>query len=132
MKRPLLITVIFISSFLLGGCTPNTTNSTQVDTGSLSSTQEVDFDIEASHMRYDPSVINVKAGTTVTIRVTSVDEVHDFVIDELNVDTGLLGAGRSTIITFTVPEDAKGKTYEFYCSVGSHRAMGMVGSLVVN
>lgn len=131
MKKTILsILLILTSSVLLAGCTqansntpsnPNNTNS--------NSTVEVDLEITANHLSFTPNIIEVKAGETVTVRVTSVDEVHDLVIDELNVDTGLIGGGESVVIEITAPQDASGKEFEFYCSVGSHRALGMVGKL---
>ncbi len=131
MKKFLLTAILLLSSLTLAGCTPGRSNNPDISDSITNQEQDVDLVIDAAHMRYSPSLIEVDAGSTITIRINSIDEIHDFVIDELNVDSGLIGGGRSTVITMTIPEDAKGKTFEFYCSVGSHRAMGMVGSLVV-
>ena len=54
--------------------------------------------------------------------------MHDFVIDELNVKSEITKGGNSTVVEFT-PDTAG--TFEFYCSVGQHRANGMVGKLIV-
>jgi uncharacterized cupredoxin-like copper-binding protein len=53
------------------------------------------------------------------------------VIDELNVATKQISEGGTDSVTFTVPASAAGKSFEFYCSVGNHRQMGMVGTVNV-
>ena len=70
----------------------------------------------------------VKEGTTVTIVFSSEEGFHDWVVDEFDARTDKISAGGTTEVTFVA--DKKG-TFEYYCSVGSHRANGMVGTLVV-
>ena len=54
---------------------------------------------------------------------------HDLVIDEFKVATPMLKtAGETAIIEFVVD---KAGIFEYYCSVGTHRAMGMKGNLIV-
>ena len=53
---------------------------------------------------------------------------HDFVIDELNVKTKEIGAGKTDTVELTPNEVG---TFEFYCSVGNHKQMGMKGTLIV-
>ena len=89
---------------------------------------ENSFQVEGGSFYFEPNIIRVKAGEPVTITLNSVDMMHDFVIDELDVRTSVLQAGSSETITFTPTEPGE---YEFYCSVGSHRAQGMVGTLIV-
>lgn len=54
--------------------------------------------------------------------------MHDFVIDELNVKTKIVKDGESETVEFTPDQTG---TFEFYCSVGQHRQMGMKGTLIV-
>ena len=49
-------------------------------------------------------------------------------IDDLKVNSGRVSDGQTKEFSFT-PE--KAGTYEFYCSVGNHREMGMKGILFV-
>ncbi len=86
------------------------------------------FTIIASNYSYSPSTITVKRGETVKITVQNTNGTHDLVIDEYDVDTSLLNAGGQTTVTFIA--DRAG-TFEYYCSVGNHRAMGMRGNLIV-
>ena len=73
--------------------------------------------------------IVVNVGDVVMIEFTSVGGMpHDFVIDELGVATAILQPGESEIVEFIV--DRAG-TFEYYCSVGQHRANGMKGNLIV-
>jgi plastocyanin len=53
---------------------------------------------------------------------------HDFKIDEFNVATNQIPAGSSEIVEFVAD---KSGSFEYYCSVGRHREMGMKGTLVV-
>ena len=84
--------------------------------------------VMANNFSYSPNVIRVKAGQEVTLTLKNEDGFHDLVIDEFNVTTQQIPAGQSETITFTPEEPGE---YEFYCSVGNHRAMGMVGTLIV-
>jgi plastocyanin len=84
--------------------------------------------VEGNKFRFSPAEIRVKKGQTVRIVFKSVDMLHDFVIDELEVATNQIGAGEEEEIEFVA--DRVG-TFEYYCSVGKHRANGMVGKLIV-
>ena len=86
------------------------------------------FTLEAGSFYYKPNVINVKKGDKVKAIMNSVDMMHDFVIDELNIKSAIAKSGSSAEVEFTAD---KVGSFEFYCSVGSHRKMGMVGTLVV-
>lgn len=89
---------------------------------------EVFFTISGGNYYYDINDITVKEGDIVTINFRSEDGFHDWVIDEFDAATNKISTGQDTNITFTA--DKKG-TFEFYCSVGNHRAQGMVGTLTV-
>jgi len=53
---------------------------------------------------------------------------HDFVIDEFNVATKMTKTGETDTVEFIAD---KAGVFEYYCSVGEHRKMGMVGTLTV-
>ena len=86
------------------------------------------FEISGVNYAFDVKQLSVKQGDTVTINFKSADGFHDFVIDEFEARTERVKTGGTTSITFTA--NKKG-TFEYYCSVGSHRVNGMVGKLVV-
>jgi len=77
---------------------------------------------------YDVKEIVVKKGETVTVEFESTDGFHDWVVDEFDAKTDRVQPGIRTSVTF-VPDEVG--TFEYYCSVGSHRAHGMVGKLIV-
>jgi plastocyanin len=81
---------------------------------------------------YAPNSINVRPGDMVTVMLDNPDSMpHDFVIDELAVNSGIIEAGDSMELTFTIPPDTSGQTFAFYCSVGNHREQGMEGTILV-
>lgn len=84
--------------------------------------------VEGTSFKFVPNQIRVKKGVASTILFKNMEGMHDFVVDELNIKTKLLQAGTEESVTFTA--DAVG-SYEFYCSVGNHRAMGMTGTIIV-
>lgn len=70
----------------------------------------------------------VKEGDTVRIEFSSTSGLHDWVVDEFSARTQRVNTGGLTFVEFVA--DKKG-TFEYYCSVGSHRAFGMKGNLIV-
>lgn len=88
----------------------------------------VTVDMEAGSFFYSPKEIRAKAGQMVRINFIARDMMHDFNIDELNVDGPVVKSGESTVVEFIA---SKAGTYEYYCSVAQHRANGQVGTLIV-
>ena len=87
------------------------------------------FTINASNFKFDPKEIKVKQGDTVKITLKSSGMPHDWNVDEITgAKTRILQSGEEQTIEFKA--DKKG-TFEYYCSVGQHRANGMVGKLIV-
>ncbi|MEX2052299.1 MAG: cupredoxin domain-containing protein [Candidatus Paceibacterota bacterium] len=107
--------------------------------GSLSNTPENDvvadpaptvktFTVLANPFSYTPSVLTVKKGDLVRINFKNENGQHDFVIDGLDVRTSIIKTGEEQTIEFTADKPGN---FEFYCSVGEHKALGMVGTLKV-
>lgn len=86
------------------------------------------FTLDSFSFGYSETELRVNEGDTVTINLTNSGGFHDWVVDEFNAATDKISAGDATSVTFVAD---KVGTFEFYCSVGSHRAQGMVGSLIV-
>ena len=86
------------------------------------------IDIEAGSFYYKPNVLTVKKGQKVKVVIHSVSMMHDFNIDELNVHGQKTKNGETSTVEFT-PD--KTGTFEYYCSVGQHRANGQVGKITV-
>jgi plastocyanin len=86
------------------------------------------IEMEAGDFSFDPDEIIVNLGDTVRIGMKAADLMHDFVIDELNVQSAVIAAGETTTIEFVADQIGE---FEYYCSIGSHRAQGMFGTLIV-
>lgn len=91
--------------------------------------EEKTFAVEAVNFAFSPKEIKVKKGESVKVVLTNKGSFpHDFVIDELNVKTKQIKAGETDEVTFVAD---KSGTFEYYCSVGTHRQQGMIGKLIV-
>lgn len=86
------------------------------------------FTISGTNFAFDVTEMRVKQGDTVTVNFESAEGFHDWVVDEFNAATEQVRPGTPTSVTFVAD---KAGTYEYYCSVGQHRANGMVGTLIV-
>ena len=88
----------------------------------------VEVTVEGSNYKFIPNVINTKKGDTVILIFKSTGAIHNLVIDEFGVETNKIGDGEEEEMEFVAD---KAGTFEFYCSVANHRAMGMTGKLTV-
>lgn len=86
------------------------------------------FTVTGGNFSFDVKEMKVKKGDTVTITFKNAEGFHDWKVDEFNAATKQLQAGTEETITFVAD---KAGTFEYYCSVGQHRANGMVGNLIV-
>lgn len=83
----------------------------------------------ATDFKYDVKTINRKVGERIALTLTNNGKMpHDIKFDDLGVATKVLEPGKSETIYFNLD---KAGTYEYYCSVGNHKAQGMVGKLIV-
>lgn len=112
----------------------DTTTNIDVTAGDDSANVDVatspvkEFTITGGNFKFTPSAMTVKKGDTVRVTFKNEEGFHDFRIDEFNVATKQIGAGTSETVEFVAD---KAGTFEYYCSVGQHRQMGMVGTLTV-
>ena len=87
---------------------------------------QVKVDMEVGNFFFKPNIIKAKAGNAIQVTFTKNSGTHDFVIDGTNANFTVTEGGKNI---FTAP--SKPGSYPFYCSIGNHRAMGMVGTLIV-
>jgi plastocyanin len=97
------------------------------DEGMMESETKI-FNITGQNFAFSQTEIRVKQGDRVRINFESGDGFHDWTIDEFSAATAQVNTGEKTFVEFVA--DKKG-TFEYYCSVGQHRQMGMVGNLIV-
>ena len=93
---------------------------------------DVTIDLSMKSFEYSLGSIEASPGDVVRINLSAEDGTHNFVIDELDVQSKTLSSGETETLTFTIPPDAAGQTYDFYCGISDHRAMGMEGQLVIS
>ena len=120
-----LLAVLLVGGFLLliwvesrNRSTPQTTTSTQSVTATVNgpnaNNQQVrEIEMTAMQWQFNPSVIRVKQGERVRIRIKSTDVAHGFAIREYNINEVIRG-GEEKVIEFVA--DKKGE-FIFYCSV---------------
>ena len=87
-----------------------------------------EFTVDGKNFSFSPSTLTIKKGDTVKITFKNTGGTHDFVIDEFNARTQRIGTGAQETIQFIADKTG---SFEYYCSVSSHRAMGMKGTLIV-
>lgn len=112
---------------------PDDTVSTEDTSGPSTGKAWADFELEGRNFEFmqdgeEAPTLRVKLGDSVSVTLKSTEGFHDFVIDELGVASEKVSLGESTTVTFTATERGE---FEYYCSVGSHRANGMFGKFVV-
>ena len=111
--------------------TNETSTSTSVDTSistSVTTGAVKEFAVTGSNFSFTPSTITVKKGDRVKITFSNTSGFHDFKIDEYGVATKQTQSPTTEVLEFTAD---KVGSFEYYCSVGTHRAMGMKGTLIV-
>jgi len=86
------------------------------------------FTVEGGKFYFSPATMTVKKGDTVRITFKNVDGFHDFIIDEFSVATKQINTGEEATVEFVAD---KAGTFNYYCSVGNHRQLGMEGTLTV-
>lgn len=87
------------------------------------------FAVSGNEFSFVPNVINVKKGEQVKVVFTNTGKYpHNFVVNELGVKSETINTGATTETTFVAD---KAGSFVFYCSVGTHREKGMVGTLTV-
>lgn len=108
--------------------TTNATANSNDDASGSSTPKTVTIDLSAEDFAYSKSEIRVSKGDTVKINLTSLSGTHNFTIDELNVRSSNVTEGNSAEVEFPVTEDG---SFTYYCSVDSHRDLGLRGTLIV-
>jgi plastocyanin len=121
--------VVGDESDVILGEAPEAGDSMKGETGSSDADADAKtFNVTGKNFEFSQSEIRVKKGSTVTINFESTSGHHDWVVDEFDAATQQVDPGTKTSVTFVAD---KVGTFEYYCSVGTHRALGMVGNLIV-
>ncbi|MEK7649830.1 MAG: plastocyanin/azurin family copper-binding protein [Patescibacteria group bacterium] len=87
-----------------------------------------EFTVTGTNFAFDATALTVKKGDTVRITFKNMEGFHDWKIDEFSAATTQFKSPGEETIEFVAD---KAGSFEYYCSVGKHRAMGMKGTLTV-
>ena len=135
--RNIVFLVLLTVVLGVAGCSPAVQDNTEPQQEVENTEQNLEnssnrvIRVEGFNFGYEPSVITVQAGEEVTVLFKSNEGTHDFVIEgvpEQDIRTAIIGSGDTTTVDFSIDEPGE---YTFYCSVGSHRERGMVGTIIV-
>ena len=136
MKKALIslvvILIVIIAGFYLISNSQSITGNTILDNSDKNNEVKT-FTVTGSYLRFyidgvENPDIKVNEGDKVRIEFTSEEGFHDWKVDEFNAATQKVNPGTAASIEFIA--DKKG-AFEYYCSVGQHRANGMKGNLIV-
>lgn len=95
-----------------------------------SSSEVKDFTVLATEFSFSPSIITVDQGDRVRITLQNKGTTpHNLTISGLNQSTGIVNPGSEDTIEFTA--DTQG-SFDFACTVDSHKDKGMIGKIEVN
>lgn len=108
---------------------PTATTTTATSTATSTADTLMSYTVHSSNFKYLPANLTAKKGQTVRITFVNDAGTHDWNLDDFNAHTKQIGAGKTETIEFVA---SKAGSFEYYCSVGNHRAMGMVGTLTVS
>lgn len=87
-----------------------------------------EFTVTGKKFSFSPATLTVQKGDKVKITFKNTEGFHDFKIDEYGVATKQAQSPAEEVLEFTAD---KAGSFEYYCSVGEHRAKGMKGTLTV-
>ena len=102
------------------------TTTSATDTDAQDDVKE--FTITGSNFSFSDEEIRVNEGDTVRVTFVNSEGTHDWKLDEFGAATKVLNGGGQDTVEFVA--NKKG-SFEYYCSVGTHRQMGMKGTLIV-
>ncbi len=126
-----LIAILAGSYLYKGGITPATTGQSGQNSNAVLSAQNSkakEFRVSGKNFLFAPAQIRVKQGETVRLVFDNTQGFHDLRIDGYNVGTKQFYEGNSEAVEFIANKIG---SFEYYCSVGSHRQQGMRGALIV-
>lgn len=86
------------------------------------------FVVEAKNFSFSPATITVKKGDTVSLTLKNMGGTHNLKIDEYEVTTQKINDGQEDTVVFVADKTG---SFEYYCSVGNHRSLGVKGTLIV-
>lgn len=88
--------------------------------------EALSISMESGNFFFSPDVITAEPGQEIIVTIEKNSGTHTFVIDEIGFKESI---SSGDVMTFSAPSEPG--SYAYYCDVGSHRALGMEGTLIV-
>ncbi len=85
-------------------------------------------EMKARRFEFVPEVVNVKAGTLVTLKITALDGTHGFALGAFGIDERIEEGETKTIEFYAPREGEYGFRCSHFCGLGH---LGMTGKLIV-
>lgn len=135
LKRWGLLTIVLVLAVMVAACggkkNASSDNNQQASSQTASVAEAREIEVVLSDWAITPSSIELRKGEPVKLIVRNDGPTeHDIVIAGLgvNVQTAVLKAGQTQTLTFTPQQSGR---IEAYCSVPGHKALGMVGDVII-
>jgi uncharacterized cupredoxin-like copper-binding protein len=150
MRSRLTLLAFALAGVFLAACGGDDDDGDSPDSTTAATPVNGSIDVVATEFGFEPSLIEVRRGETVTIRLVNEGAaLHDFTSDDMPAAVGgaegaeheMDGAegeegnvhvaadpGESGELTFTATEEGQ---FEVYCTVPGHKDAGMVGTIRV-
>ena len=89
----------------------------------------IEVSVEGNEYSFSPESLSLNKGERVRLTFKNTGKLpHNLTIEGLGISSKTISGGASDTIEFTATEAG---IFNFYCSVGNHRGLGMEGSLEV-
>ena len=153
MKHKVFVVVLVLAVAVLAGCTTNapeepTTPEPQGSSVDTIPQEETPPSQEPSSEQETPDVtlrftgenyvfihegeqnptVTVQEGDLVRVEYETTSGLHDWVVDAFAATSQVQASDGVQVIEFVADQTG---TFEYYCSVGSHRQQGMFGTFIV-
>jgi heme/copper-type cytochrome/quinol oxidase subunit 2 len=119
---------VLIAILLLVGCATTQLFEAVPSTLNKETAPKQTIEMTAEHFHFTPEELNVKEGTLVTLRITSIDGSHGFALGAFGIDEELKANETKTVEFYA----AKKGEYKFkcshFCGLGH---LGMTGKIIV-
>ncbi len=142
MKKTILVSMLVVVLLLIAACSGEQELPAPIVTDPVNGDNGLDeegvvifnviggpgFEYYIDGERNPDMVVNVGDAVRVVLEIEG-GMPHDWVVDEFDgAATRIISSGDVDVIEFVAGQPGE---YEYYCSVGAHRANGMVGRFIV-
>ena len=100
----------------------------ELASGTATITTNKTFTIDGGNFYFVPNAMTVNKGDKVTFVFKNDGGIHNLMLGEFNVKTDTIQTGATQTVSFTAD---KVGSFQYYCSIGAHRKLGMWGILTV-